>query len=367
MWGGGKSKDLPVDAIPLWKLLSLFGLIPLWLLRNPVGMLSITQRFFRRFPKSFLNLQEVLLGMGMGILLASRVAKEKPRWIHAIWATAPATAALTIQSLIGTRFSFGAHAYDLFQDGGDCLLAEKISAATWIRTSTQAAAEELIRRGAPPKKINLIRRGLPELPQKIGPRPAEGTIRLLSIGRLVPKKGYPDFIRLCNALDRHGVSFEATIIGEGPLRSALTEQIRSLKLEPKIRLLGSLPRPEVEPYLKEADLFIFTGVVSRDGDRDGLPNVIPEALAHGIPVLTRSAPGVLEAIRHDETGIVLSGSIPEDWAAQVIGLWSDTGKRTALSSNGRKWVEENFLSQNNTQKLLEKILSSPELKFEDRK
>ncbi|MBC2603309.1 glycosyltransferase involved in cell wall biosynthesis [Puniceicoccus vermicola] len=358
IWKGGEAPDLPVQKIPLLALLTLFGRIPFWLLRKPSGLLSLLQLFFHRFPRSFLNLEETLLGMGMGMILADQVRKNRPAWIHAIWATAPTTAALTLHKLTGVSFSFGAHAYDLFQDGGDCLLREKIRAASWIRTSTLASKQELIARGATPDKIVLIRRGLQELPDRQTPRPATGKVRLLSIGRLVAKKGYSEFIELCDELRKRGVPFNAIIIGDGPLREELQRKIVERQLGSFIQLTGALPRPEVEPYFQNSDLFVFTGVVSKDGDRDGLPNVVPEALAHGLPVMVRPALGVLEAITHEETGVVFEEETPSDWADQLLEVWEDHPKRVKLSETGRRWVEENFLSQNNTSLLAEKILSS---------
>jgi len=359
MWGGGPAEDLSVQPIPIRSLGKLLGIIPLWLFRNPSGLCRLLRVFFRRFPRSFLNLQETLLGMGVGILLADGVRRNPPRWIHAIWATAPATAALTLHYLTGARFSFGAHAYDLFQDGGDCLLYEKIEAADWIRTSTEASASELSRLGASAAQIQLIRRGLPHLPQRQRPRPAGGKLRILAVGRLVEKKGYPDFLRLCEALRTQGQPFEAKIIGEGPLRQDIEFHIRDRQLAAHVELLGARQREEVEACLARADLFLFTGIISRDGDRDGLPNVIPEAMALGVPVVVRPAPGVLEAVTDDWTGRVLTGDDPVAWAETVIQLWQDQAKREVLAEHAHRWVEENFLSACNTDRLAEKILSSP--------
>lgn len=359
LWRGGTSPGLEVRPIPVAHLFRLLYLLPLWLLRKPSALIRLLQSFFIRFPRAFLNLQETLLGMGMGVLLAEEIRKNPPAWIHGIWATAPATTAWTIHLLTGAPFSFGAHAYDLFQAKGDCLLAEKIQAASWVRTTTQAGLSELVKRGASPDRAHLIHRGLAELPERSYPRPPEGTLRLLTVGRLVPKKGFTDFVRLCRILRDRGIDFTATLIGEGPQRNELESLIHSSGLSADQMLLtGSLPAESVYSQFKNADLFLFTGVVSQDGDRDGLPNVVPEAMAHGIPVLAREAPGVLEAISDGETGTVLSGFDLNRWAGQILELWADLGKREKFSENGRKWVEENFLSETNTALLKDRILAS---------
>jgi len=359
LWKGGDDAEIPVRRFRLRSLLRLFYLLPFWMIRNPGALFQLLGAVIRRPTHSILSAQETFLGIGAGVVMAAEIRSRPPAWIHAIWATAPATAAWTIHLLTGARFSFGAHAYDLFQNGGDCLLGNKIRCAAWIRTSTTAAAGELIRRGAAADRVVLVRRGLESLPPPVEPRPARSPLRLLSVGRLVPKKGYADQVDLFAELRRRGESFEATLVGDGPLRRGLEGKIDRLGLADRVRMAGALPHREVEALLRAADLFLFTGIVSRDGDRDGLPNVIPEAMAAGVPVVARPAPGVREAVLDGETGVLLDEAGPTGkWADQILALWHDYSAREKMSVRARAWVEENFLASRNTARLAERFVES---------
>jgi len=282
LWQGGSHPSLPVRQHRLRSLFRLFYVVPLWLLRKPATLTRLIACSLLHPPRSFLSVQEVGLGLGMGILLAEEARIRPPAWIHAIWATAPATAAWVVHLLTGAPYSFGAHAYDLFQNGGDPLLREKLVSCSWIRTTTESGAAELERLGAPADKVHLIRRGLDSFPEPTIPGPPTAPLRILSIGRLVPKKGYPDQIQLYVGLHNAGVPFEAVLIGDGPLRVDLQKLIRTSALPDRVRLIGALPYSEVEQHFRRADLFLFTGIVSRDGDRDGLPNVVAEAMSHAL-------------------------------------------------------------------------------------
>lgn len=359
LWRGGSPDGIPVRVFRLRFLFRLFLRVPAWLLRDPSGLVRILETLLRNPPRSLLSVQETHLGLAAGILLADEVRSDPPRWIHAVWATAPATAAWTIHCLTGARFSFGAHAYDLFQHGGDCLLREKIAAAAWIRTSTAAAARELERRGAPAAKIVLVRRGLASLPDPVEPRDPSPPLRALSVGRLVPKKGFRRQIELYRAWKEAGVPFEAVLVGDGPLRAELEAEVRSLGLGDRVFLPGALPASAVGPWYRWADLFLFTGAVSRDGDRDGLPNVVPEAMAHGLPVLATPSPGVREAVRDGETGVLLHGADPKVWAVGALRLWHAPRRRRRIARQARAWVEENFRSAENTARLAERLENSP--------
>lgn len=360
LWKGGTHPALPVKRHPLRSLLRLFYLVPLWLFRKPATMARMIGCVLSHPPRSFLSAQEVGLGLGMGILLAEETRRTPSAWIHAIWATAPATTAWIIHLLTGLPYSFGAHAYDLFQDKGDPLLCEKIATCSWIRTSTESAARELGRLGAPKEKIVIIRRGLDAFPVPSVPRAANSPLHLLSIGRLVPKKGFLDQIAIFSHLKRFGVPFIANIVGDGPLRRDLENAIHSAGLERDVHLLGAMPYTAVEEQFGQADLFLFTGRIYRDGDRDGLPNVVAEAMAHGIPVVTRAAAGVCEAVHDHITGVLLQGDDPRLWARQIDELWQDPDKRRQIAERARQWVESNFSSQKNTRHLVNRILASME-------
>jgi glycosyltransferase involved in cell wall biosynthesis len=273
--------------------------------------------------------------------------------IHGAWATAPATAAMVLGELCNAPFSFGAHAYDLHRHGGDPLLAPKLERARFVHTTTQANVESL-RARFPGRRAEIVlaRRGLASLPALRESRPAGDTLHILSVGRLVEKKGHLHQIAACRELARRGVPFHLKIIGEGPLRAKIETAIADAGLGNSITLEGALAQPEVEAaYANWADVFWHTGIVDAQGDRDGLPNVIPEALSHGLPVISSAAGGAAEAIHDGETGLLADPPDSQALADAVTRLAGDPALRNHLGANGRRWVEQNFLVEINTRLL----------------
>jgi colanic acid/amylovoran biosynthesis glycosyltransferase len=292
--------------------------------------------------------------------------REDIGFIHGAWATAPATVALVLSALCGKPFSFGAHAYDLHRHGGDPLLPLKLSRARFVHTTTRTNAD-LLRERFPQRRAEIVlaRRGLASLPalspeERLGPetRLRDKAVRLLSVGRLVEKKGHNFQIEACDELARRGTDFRLKIIGDGPLLSALKLQIAAARLTDRVELAGALVPLEVQAAYDWADVFWHTGIVDDQGDRDGLPNVIPEAFAHALPVISSPAGGAGEAVMDGQTGLIVEPSETALLADAVERLAADATLRRRLGAAGRAWVEENFLIERNTRKLAEAFVSA---------
>lgn len=282
---------------------------------------------------------------------------DAPAHVHGAWATAPATAAMALGTLTGRPWSFGAHAYDLYRSGGDPLLAPKLARAAFVHTSTERNVRHLEEhfpgRRAP---VILARRGLEQLgpgrPRQFGPGPDAGEgIRLLSVGRLVAKKGHVHQLAAIRELARRGRRCRLRIIGDGPLRAALAREVATGGLADRVELLGGLDYPAVEAAYAWAHVFWHTGIVDAAGDVDGLPNVVPEAMAHELPVISSAAGAATEAVRDGETGLLVDVTDPAALANAVERLANDGALRQRLGAAGRAWVEENFLAAKNTARL----------------
>ena len=338
------------------------------LVKNPSAFFRIFLLSIRNRPKSLINALEHLIGLSYAVVRASEFRKDPPDSIHAVWATGPASAALFLHHIIGTPFSMGSHAYDLFRDGGDMVWLEKSKAAEFIHTSTSAARNELIRRGVTAEKIHLIRRSAPVSQQttstsafkretsdsSIGKAP----IRILSVGRLIAKKGYPELLKILQYLSSVNISFTAQIIGDGPLRKSLQKSIFDLGIEDRVTLLGSMPYKEVDRCMREStDLFFFTGKQATSGDRDGLPNVIIEAMVAGVPVLASPSGAVSEAIATGFTGELLDPYQPELWAQAVQKIKNNPSYADELRKNAKGWIDQNCDARCNAQALSRLFLS----------
>lgn len=299
-------------------------------------------------PRTFENFVSVVRATAFALCRAAELRARPPGVIHGVWATGPATAAAILGRLCGVPFSLGAHARDIYAHGGDAFLRAKMRAAAFVHTTTQANVQYLREKaGGDVVNIVLARRGLERLPGSSPRNRPAGPIRILSVGRLVPKKGHVFQLAAGAWLQANQVPFELRIVGDGPQRPKLQAVIDSLGLAGKARLLGAVPSATMDEQYRWADLFWHTGIVADDGDRDGLPNVIPEAFAHGLPVICGHEPGATEAVEHERTGLVVDVTDAEALASAVKRLAQDEPMRRRLGANGRRWVEANFLASRN--------------------
>lgn len=351
IWGGGDTfEGRPVTLFPKWKLVTLLWWLPWLALCRPRTAGELLRGICRR-PPSLLNLGENLVSVAFALVHASHFRRLRPAHVHAVWGGGPSTAAWLLWHLDGHLFSGAGHAYDLYQNGGDGWLREKLEPALFVHTSTEMGGRTLREKGVAPEKIHVIRRGLVTLPPLKPLRPARDPLRLLCVARLVPKKGFDHQVRIYAALRDAGVAFEARIAGEGPLHAEIEAALRDARLTDRVILLGHLPQSEVEQQRAWADVLLHTGVVAADGDRDGLPNVIPEAMAAGVLVVTSPAAATTEAIHEGETGRVAAPEDAAAWVAILRELVRDDAQCERLRSGARAWVEREFDARRNAARL----------------
>lgn len=360
LWGGGGDfHGLRVRAFPKWRLLELLWLVP-WFAGARWDVFGVLLRglITRRAP-SWLNFWENLLGAGFAAVFARQFRKNPPHLVHAAWSGAPATAAWCLARLDRRlRFSAAAHAYDLFEHGGDWWLVEKLAGARFVHTSTDMGAATLRERGVAAEKIHVIRRGLDAFPDWKPLRAGRSPLRIVCVARLVEKKGLDRQLRIYAALRHRGLAFEARVLGGGPLRAPLTRLARELGVQTCVTFCGSQPQTEVWAQLAWADVLVHTGVIASSGDRDGLPNVIPEAMAAGVNVVTSPTAATTEAIRDGETGLVRDVADVAAWAEAVRALASDDALAERLRTNARRWTEGNFDAHQNAARLHAQFLQA---------
>jgi colanic acid/amylovoran biosynthesis glycosyltransferase len=353
MWGGGGTfNGATVQTFPKWRLVPLFLFVIPWnCIRRPRIVRDLFEGVLMRRPHSWLNFWENMLGAGFAGCFYHRIRRDPPALIHAAWAGAPATAGWLLERILGIPFSTGAHAYDLYEHGGDWWLLEKLHRARFVHTSTDAGRDLMIERGVPAAKIHVIRRGLPSLPALKPLRSPRNPLRLLTVARLVPKKGLRQQLRILAWARDQGLGFEARIVGEGPLRDELEALAAELRLHDRVAFPGQLPPGEVWNQLAWADVLLHTGVVAPSGDRDGLPNVIPEAMAAGVLVVSSPVSATVEAVHPGDTGLLARVEDPPGWHAALSRLASDDALAARLQRGARQWVEENYDARRNTARL----------------
>ncbi len=353
LWGGGgEFRGLPVRSFSKWKLVPLFLFeIPWQCVRRPRVVRDLFEGVLTRRAPSWLNFWENMLGAGFAGCFYRELQRDPPALIHGAWAGAPATAGWILWRMFGWHYSSGAHAYDIYEHGGDWWLLEKLRHARFIHASTEAARRELVERGVPAAQIQVIRRGFDTFPPFKQLRPSRQPMRLLCIARLVPKKGLDYQLAIYAALKTAGFKFEARIVGDGPLQSALEARTRELGLGDQVKFLGRFEQAAVWEQLAWADVLLHTGIVAPSGDRDGLPNVIPEAMAAGVMVVTSPVSATTEAVQQERTGLVAEVTQPQEWVAVLQRLAANDALADRLRGAARRWVEENYDAHKNTARL----------------
>jgi colanic acid/amylovoran biosynthesis glycosyltransferase len=353
LWGGGGSfRGLPVAHFNKWRLLTLIWLIPYESVRRPRVLGQLLRGLGTRRAPSWLNFWENMLGAGFACLYARAFRHAPPTLVHAAWGGAPATAAWILWRINGQRFSAAAHAYDIYEYGGDWWLHDKLQHAAFVHTSTEMGRRALIARGLSADRVICIRRGLDRIPAMKVLRTLRTPLQLVCVARLVEKKGLDHQLRVYAALRAAHVPFAARIIGEGPLRSELEKLAGHLGVSAHLTFTGHLPLHEVWTQLEWADVLLHTGIIASNGDRDGLPNVIPEAMSVGVLVLTSPVAATTEAITQGVTGLVASVENPADWVAALRRLSHDDVFAEKLRAEARAWVEHNFDAHQNARRLL---------------
>lgn len=273
---------------------------------------------------------------------------RRARHLHAHFATEAASIARLLAELSGTPFSIAAHATDVFANP-DQLRANLAPAAFCVTDSEYNRRH--IARVAPDHadrvEVMVVPADLERFTRRTEYR-ADGPI--VGVGRLVEKKGFEDLVRAA-ALLRD--AREVLIAGEGPLRPRLESLIADTGAP--VRLLGALPNDEVRDLVEGAALFVLPCVVAADGDRDGTPTVVAEAMALEVPVVGTDEVGLPELIAPDR-GRLVPPRDPAALAATIDDLLAaGPAERAAMGRAGRAWVEENANRARQAAALLELI------------
>jgi glycosyltransferase involved in cell wall biosynthesis len=284
------------------------------------------------------------LAVRVGTDVAEMGRAERPAThLHAHFAHDPTLVGLLTARLTGLPFTFTAHARDLTQIPAPSLRVRAAHAEALVTCC--AANAEYLRGvlspgGRPP--VRVIHHGVRLdrfVPARHDPDPVPV---LVSVGRLVDKKGYADLLCALARLRDRGVEFRCRIHGDGPLREPLAALRDGLGLHERVQLPGAATRGQVRAALAAADVFVLTPVETADGDRDGIPNVLVEAMACGLPVVTTSAGGIGELVRHQENGLVAAPGDTIEIAGCIATLVAEPGLRARLGDAARRTVEGGY-------------------------
>jgi glycosyltransferase involved in cell wall biosynthesis len=275
--------------------------------------------------------------------------------LHAHFAWLAGGAAWVCARLLGIPYTVTVHAFDVFSRKNELLplVCGDARRVISISEANRAAVSKVT--GTP---ISVIHCGvdaarLGRLANMRPDGPGSGGLRILSVGSLIAKKGHRYLIEACGRLLAGGIDFSCTIIGDGPDRSALEEQVRSARLEDYVLLAGPKTHDEVIAACLVHDIFVLSASVAPDGDRDGIPVVLMEAGAVGLPVISTAISGIPELVHHGVTGLLVPPGDSAALAEAIRALAADSGLRARLGAKAREWVEAEFEIRTNVEKLEE--------------
>jgi colanic acid/amylovoran biosynthesis glycosyltransferase len=280
-----------------------------------------------------------------GVDAAAELRSAGISHLHAHFATWAAATARDLAADLGVSFSFTAHAHDIYHHDVDrAQLAATIERAEFVVTVSEANRQYLDGVLAAEGRTGRVLRlyngvDLSQL-RPSGHVPVPG--RIVSVGRLVPKKGLTHLVEACRRLKSAGCAFECVIVGDGPERENLERQIGEADLRREVVLAGALSHGQTLDVLRSAAICALPCVIAPDGDRDGLPTVLLEALALGLPVVSTTVSGVPEIVEHGDSGLLVRPGDPVALMAAIKQLLSASALRTRLAHGGIRRVQKEF-------------------------
>lgn len=290
--------------------------------------------------------------------LALWARREGVTHLHAHFAHNPTALTYYAHLLTGVPYSFTAHAKDLYLSSS-ASLRKKARWASFISTCTAYNAGYL--RDVLPdeshEKIRVVYHGVDTLRFHPLAGHVENRVpRLVAVGRLVPKKGHEHLIEAARLLHQRGLDFQLEIFGDGPLWDCLLQQIVAAGVQAKVRLAGARTQDELIDVYQSADIFVLASVVTEDGDRDGIPNVLLEAMACALPVVSTNISGIPEAVKDGVNGRLVTSGRADELADALEELMTAPQRARELGRAGREIVIRSFDATDNAERFASLLL-----------
>jgi glycosyltransferase involved in cell wall biosynthesis len=325
---------LPKPSLLAWPVLRDH----LWTLRRfAAGYLRMLGRVVRSGDSDF------IARFVQAPCLVRLLVRDRVSHLHAAFVHAPGSVAWLVHGIADIPYSVATHAQDLYHSR-PAQLRRKLAEARVVFTCTQYNVEHL-RRTCHAQHLPHLRRvyhGTDLSRFQFGPYGLASPPLVLAVARLVEKKGLDDLIRACAVLRNRQRPFRCRIVGSGILRDRLERLIRQESLEKLMSLEGEADQEEVLSWYRQATVLVSPCRVTRDGDRDGIPNVLVEAAACGVPVVSTPVSGIPELVQHGRTGLLVRPRDRVALAEAIDVLLQSPALREELRVRARRLVEAEF-------------------------
>jgi len=273
--------------------------------------------------------------------LARAVRERGIGHLHAHFASAAAVVARLAGRVADVPYSLTAHAKDIFHEDVDPEALRRVLSDARVAITVSDFNVEHLRGVAPEAHVRRVYNGL-DLGGLDFSDQTDRSRRVLAVGRLVGKKGFDVLIDACAELARRARPVDCDIVGTGAEHPRLAAQIAEHGLEARVRLLGARSQDEVHAAMREAAVLAVPCVVGADGNRDGLPTVLLEAMALGTPCVATPVTGIPEAVEHRRTGLLVGERRADQLADALAELLDDGALRERLAAAGRARLEHDF-------------------------
>lgn len=320
--------------------LALIGLFT-WLARRPFRLVATVARVVAGHGRSPRHLLRALATLPIAAQHAISARTGGVDHLHAHYATYPALAAWVASRLTGIPYSFTAHAHDLYVD--QSMLERKVADADFVVAISDFNRAFLRDYGGDRvTPVHVVRCGIDADAYDVErePIPAAGPVRALCVASLQEYKGHR---YLLDALAQPGLErIELDLVGDGELRDELRAQAQRLGVGQRVRFHGGLEEQQVRDLIARAHLFVLPSVVAADGQMEGLPVALMEALAGSLPVVTTRLSGIPELVRDGETGLLAEPADPAGLARALVATLADPEAARARAAAGRALVRAEF-------------------------
>ena len=292
---------------------------------------------------------------GQALVLAAELPPGITR-LHAHFLHTPASVARYAARLTGLPWSGSAHAKDVWTTP-EWEKREKLAECDWLVTCTEVNRDHLARL-SPPGRVELVYHGLdlarfPALPSRLAGG-AKDEVRILSVCRLVEKKGVDVLLEALARLPAD-LPWRLTHVGGGPLRSDMKRKAQALGIADRVAWRGPLAQRELLEVYRNSDVFALASRVARDGDRDGLPNVLMEAQSQGLACVATRVSAIGELIRDGVSGLLVGENDAAALAAALAALIASPARRHALGAAGEARVRAHFALESNLDRLAQRF------------
>jgi colanic acid/amylovoran biosynthesis glycosyltransferase len=333
------------------RILDVVAGVAWWGVRRPARLLGAAAWVTKVHAARPMILVRALVTVGLAAAHARRIARLRVDHVHACWATYPALAAWVSWRLTDIPYSFTGHAHDLFIN--QLGLERKLRDARFVVTISEHNRRFLSAIGGD-KRVHVVHYGIDLSAYRFRPRgPApSGTVRALCVASFYEYKGHRVLVEALAAGGQQVDRVEVALVGEGPLRLEVEDLATRLGVRHRLHFLGHLPEQEVAKCLDEADIVVLPSVVARNGDTEGIPNALIEAMAAGVPVVSTRVSGIPELVREGVTGLLVAPGDAAGLRDAIERTIADPRAAEARAVEGRRVVEQEFDIESVTSRLI---------------